>query len=279
MRRVAGLLRLLPSAGLLPAPTAAQPASAVGAAFSTILCRHLHSSTSASAPIHIEDEPYCRQRQQVVLGNRVPTTAPDTWLAPDAIIIGDVDLFDKVSIWSGAVLRGDLNSIRVSAFSSIGDRTIVHAARTSPTGLSAATVIGRHVVVGQCCVLRSTTIGNEAVIGDKCILLEGSVMEDQSVLAPGSVLSPGALVESGQLWAGVPARFVRDLTKDEKADIKPLAESIFPLVDQRIDAELPLNGAFWEAESLRAKLIAASPQYANMLSGWQEVEPTPDDFA
>lgn len=76
-------------------------------------------------------------------------------------------------------------------------------------------MIGRHVVVGQCCVLRSTTIGNEAVIGEKCILLEGSVMEDQSVLAPGSVLSPGALVESGQLWAGVPARFVRDLTKDE----------------------------------------------------------------
>ena len=57
-----------------------------------------------------------------------------------------------------------------------------------------------------------------------------------------------------------------------------MAESIFPLVDQRIDAELPTSGAFWEAESLRAKLIAASPQYAAMLSGWQVVEPTPDDF-
>lgn len=213
-----------------------------------------------------------------MLGNRVPTTAPDTWLAPDAVLIGDVDLFDRVSVWSGAVLRGDLNSIRVSAFSSIGDRTVVHAARTSPTGLSAATLIGRHVVIGQSCVLRSTTIGDEAVIGDKCVLLEGSVVEGHSVLAPGSVLTPGARLESGQLWAGTPARYVRDLTKDEKADIKPLAESIFALVDQRADAELPASSAYQEAETLRAKLIAASPQYAGMLSGWQDVEPTPDDF-
>ena len=64
----------------------------------------------------------------------------------------------------------------------------------------------------------------------------------------------------------------------QKADIKPLAESIFPLVDQRADAELPGSSAYWEAEGLRAKLIAASPQYAAMLSGWQDVEPTPDDF-
>ena len=64
----------------------------------------------------------------------------------------------------------------------------------------------------------------------------------------------------------------------QKADIKPLAESIYPLVDQRLDAELPASSAYWEAESLRSKLIAASPQYAAMLGGWQNVEPTPDDF-
>jgi carbonic anhydrase/acetyltransferase-like protein (isoleucine patch superfamily) len=64
-------------------------------------------------------------------------------------------------------------------------------------------------------VLRSTTFGVEAVIGDKCVLLEGSVVESQAVVAPGSVVAPGALVGSGQLWAGTPARYVRDLTKDE----------------------------------------------------------------
>lgn len=175
----------------------------------------------------------------------------------------------QVSIWYGAVLRGDLNAIRVGSFSNIQDKTIIHAARcvqspcarwqtmhpmrsshllilplyfpakssncmqqavssfqgialrvvhacrTSPTGLMAATVIGRYCTVGQGCLLRSATIENECIVGDRSILLEGSLMENHSVLAPGSVLPPGRLVPAGQLWAGNPARFVRDLTKDE----------------------------------------------------------------
>ena len=87
--------------------------------------------------------------------------------------------------------------------------------RTSPTGLSAATSIGRYVTVGQSCVLRSTTIEHECIIGDKSILMEGSLVESQSILAPGTVVTPGRLIPSGQLWAGNPARYVRDLTKDE----------------------------------------------------------------
>ena len=87
--------------------------------------------------------------------------------------------------------------------------------RTSPTGLSAATQIGNWVTVGQRCLLRSTNIQDEVVLGDNCILMEGSMVESQSVLAPGTVLPPGHLVPSGQLYAGNPARYVRDLTVDE----------------------------------------------------------------
>lgn len=87
--------------------------------------------------------------------------------------------------------------------------------RTSPTGLSAATSIGRYVTVGQGCMLRSTTIEHESVIGDKCVLMEGSLVESHCVLAPGTVVTPGRLIPYGQLWAGNPARFVRDLTSDE----------------------------------------------------------------
>lgn len=87
--------------------------------------------------------------------------------------------------------------------------------RTSPTGLSAATTVGRYVTIGQGCVLRSATIEDEVLIGEKCVLMEGSLVENHSILAPGSVLPPGRLVPSGQLWAGNPAKFVRELTKDE----------------------------------------------------------------
>ncbi len=89
------------------------------------------------------------------------------------------------------------------------------ACRTSPTGLSAATTIGRYVTIGQSCVLRSATVEDEVLIGEKCVLMEGSLVENHCILAPGTVLPPGRLVPSGQLWAGNPAKFVRNLTKDE----------------------------------------------------------------
>ena len=65
-------------------------------AASAVQHRSFTSSSSCQAPVHIEDEPYCRQRQLLVLGNRVPVLAPDSWVAPNAVVIGDVDLFDKV---------------------------------------------------------------------------------------------------------------------------------------------------------------------------------------
>jgi carbonic anhydrase/acetyltransferase-like protein (isoleucine patch superfamily) len=111
---------------------------------------------------------------------------------------------------------------------------LAHACRTSPTGLSAATVIGRYCTVGQGCLLRSATIEHECIVGDRSILLEGSLMESHSVLAPGSVLPPGRLVPARQLWAGNPARFVRDLTKDEaRSCCTVLACAALPLCHQR----------------------------------------------
>ncbi len=71
------------------------------------------------------------------------------------------------------------------------------------------------MTVGKGCLLRSTVLEDEVLLGDRCILLEGSVVETHSILAPGSVVPPGRLIPSGQLWGGNPARFVRDLTKDE----------------------------------------------------------------
>jgi hypothetical protein len=125
---------------------------------STIPVRQFSAAPQLYSPTHIQDEPYCRQRQLLVLGNRVPALSQDGWVAPNAVIVGDVDLYDKVrnlmftskglsgssalaaarlrlvchlqvSVWYGCVLRGDLNNITVNSFSNIQDRSIIHAAR------------------------------------------------------------------------------------------------------------------------------------------------------
>lgn len=247
--------------GLAPASSAAATSSSGFGSAVGQQCRQFTSSPVARG-VHIEDEPYCRQRQVIILGNRVPTMSPDTWLADNAVLIGDVDLYDKASIWYGCVLRGDLNNISVGAFSNIQDRTVIHAARSSPTGLSAATSIGNYVTVGPGSLLRSCTVQDEVVIGERCVLLEGSLVEKTAVLAPGAVVPPGRLIPSGQLWAGNPARYVRDLTKDEKAEIKPLAESVFRAMDLNKDEQMEESIAYLEAEKVRARL-AAFPAYAD----------------
>ncbi|KAL3132030.1 hypothetical protein ABBQ32_008649 [Trebouxia sp. C0010 RCD-2024] len=235
----------------------ALPSSLQAQVPATVASRRLLTSGSLPlcSPVHIEDEPFCRQRQLITLGNRVPVIAPDTWIAPNAVLVGDVDLFDKTSIWYGCVLRGDLNSIRIGAFSNVQDKTVMHAARTSPTGLSAATTVGRYVTIGQGCVLRSATVEDEVLIGEKCVLMEGSLVENHCVLAPGTVLPPGRLVPSGQLWAGNPAKYVRDLTKDEKAEIANIASAVFKTTDMHSSEFLPVGTAYIEAEKLRKSLI------------------------
>lgn len=196
----------------------------------------------------------CRQRSIIHLGERIVTVAPDSWVAPSAVCVGDVDLYGRSSVWHNCVLRGDLESIKIGEFSNVLDRTVIHAARSTPTGLPAATTIGKSVTIGQGCLLRSVTVDDECIIGDRCIMLEGSIMEKNSILAPGSVLPPGRRIPSGELWSGTPARFVRKLTKDEKAEIPLLAAAIDPSIEAHRAEFLPESSAYREAEHLRSIL-------------------------
>ncbi len=165
----------------------------------------------------------------------------------------------QVSVWHGAVLRGDLNHIRVGAGSTILDRAVLHAARSSPTGLPASTVVGKGVTVGERCLLRSATVGDSSVLGDGCILMEGSVVGASSVLAPGTVLPPGRAVPDGELWAGVPASHVRPLTGDEKAALPALAAGYARLAAGAAAEELPAGGFIYrDAERVREVLAEAA---------------------
>lgn len=205
----------------------------------------------------ISDEWFMRQRKNIILGDRTPITVPGIWIAPNAVIVGDVDLIDRVSVWYGCVLRGDLNNITVGSMTNIQDRTVIHAARTSPTGLTAATLIGKNVTIQPQCVLRSVRIEDNCMVGAKSVLLEGSMMEPNSILSPGSVLPPARRVPTGELWAGNPARFVRKLTAEEIANIPLIADDIRDTAWTHLAEDLPHGTAWRVVERVRAADIEA----------------------
>lgn len=211
----------------------------------------------AATSVSIEQEWYLRQRNQVTIGNRVPHAAVGVYLAPSAVVIGDVDLWDRVSVWNNVVIRGDLNNITINALSNIQDRTVIHAARTSPTGLPAATVLGKYVTVEPGCVLRSCRVGDYCLVGARSVLCEGSMMEEGSILGPGSVLPPARRIPAGEMWAGAPARFVRKLHGDEKDELQKMAEEVSKLAWDVSSEVLPYGGAWRKVEELREKLVKA----------------------
>lgn len=204
----------------------------------------------------VEREIYNRQRQLLPLGLKVPDVAVDAWIAPNATLIGDVLVEDRSIVWYSSVLRGDLNHIKLGAYSNVGAKTIIHAAESSPTGLSAETVIGKRVTIGSNCSLRSCVIEDEVVIGDSSVILEGSLVEKHAILEAGSVVPPGRRIPGGQLWAGNPVRYVRDVTSDEKEQIPKLANNVYEVASTHAEEFLPFPSAYIEAEKLKKDLLS-----------------------
>jgi carbonic anhydrase/acetyltransferase-like protein (isoleucine patch superfamily) len=132
--------------------------------------------------------------------------------------------------------------------------------RSVPTGLNPATVIGRHVTIGAGSLLRSVVVEDEVAIGQRCVLMEGAVVESGAVLADGTVVPPGRRIPGKQLWAGSPARYVRDVSYDEAHEITHLAKSIGSLADAHGDQLLPEQdmNAFKDAAALKAALTGSS---------------------
>ena len=128
-----------------------------------------------------------------------PTVGADVWLAPTAVLIGDVHVGDRASIWFGAVLRGDASRITVGERSSIQDNCVIHCADGLPTR------VGSDVVVGHGSLLEGCVIEDGAVIGMGSIVLQRATVGARSVLAAGAVLGEGKAVGPGMLAAGVPA--------------------------------------------------------------------------
>lgn len=142
----------------------------------------------------------------------MPTIHPDAWIAPGAVVIGDVHIGAETNVWFGCVIRGDVMPIRIGARTNIQDGTVVHVTRkTGPTH------IGSGVTVGHQAIIHAATIEDDAFVGMGARVLDMAVVESGGFLAAGALLTPNKRVKKGEVWAGNPAKFFRPMTEEEIA--------------------------------------------------------------
>ena len=139
-----------------------------------------------------------------------PDIHPDAFVAPSAYVIGKVDIGSKASIWFNCTVRGDEEPIHIGAGTNIQDGTTIHT-----SGGITDTWIGEHVLVGHMCLLHGCRIEDRAFVGMGSIILDEAVVESNAMLAAGSLLTPGKHIPTGELWAGSPAKFKRDLLPED----------------------------------------------------------------
>lgn len=154
-----------------------------------------------------------------------PQLAAGSWIHSSAQVIGDVVLGADVSIWCNAVLRGDVNHIRVGAGSNIQDLSMCHVSHKTPAKPQGSPlIIGSMVTVGHGVILHGCEIGDECLIGMGSIVMDDVVIEDHVMLGAGSLVSPGKRLRRGMLYMGRPAVAVRPLTEAEMAFLRYSAE-------------------------------------------------------
>lgn len=142
---------------------------------------------------------------------RSPVIDPSARLAENAAVIGDVSLGENVTVWYGAVLRGDVGAILVGKGSNIQDNCVFHC------GLESPTTVGENVIVGHGAILHSCTVGDNCLIGMGATLLDGCVIGEGSIIGAGALVPPGKVIPPRSMVMGVPGRVVRAVTEEEVA--------------------------------------------------------------
>jgi len=150
----------------------------------------------------------------------VPHVAEGVYLAPTASIIGDTQIGAGSSIWFGAVLRGDVQPIRIGARTSIQDNSVVHA-----TGGWTPTLVGDEVTVGHAVILHGCTVHDRVLVGMGSIVMDAAEIGSDTILGAGSLVLTETKIPSGVLAHGRPARPIRDLREDELKFIREAAQT------------------------------------------------------
>jgi carbonic anhydrase/acetyltransferase-like protein (isoleucine patch superfamily) len=140
-----------------------------------------------------------------------PRIAPDVFVAPGAVVAGDVEIGPGSSVWFNAVIRGDSAPVRIGARSNVQDGAVLHVDPGCPC------VVGDDVTIGHRAIVHGTTVGNGVTVGMGSILLSRSRVGDRAIVAAGAVVAEGAEVAPGALVMGVPARERRILDEERQA--------------------------------------------------------------
>ena len=170
--------------------------------------------------------------------NFVPRLGARVYVDSMALVLGQIDLGEDVSIWPFVAARGDVNRIVIGARSNIQDNSVLHVThdgKYTPGG--SPLLIGSDVTVGHGAILHACTVEDACLIGMGAVLLDQAHVGKHSLIAAGSVLSPGKIVEPGSMWRGNPARFVRMLSDIEIESLYYSAKNYVKLKDEY------LNGA------------------------------------
>ena len=144
-----------------------------------------------------------------------PRIHDSAFIAANATIVGDVKIGEDSNIWYGCVLRGDVNDIVIGKRTNIQDGSVIHV-----TTDFQGTYVGDDVTVGHNTILHACTVEDFGFVGMGACVMDGAVIEGFGMLAAGGLLTPGKRIPKGQIWAGSPAKYMRDLTDDEISYIK-----------------------------------------------------------
>ena len=150
--------------------------------------------------------------------DHIPRIAQDCYIDDMSVIIGDVALAQDVSVWPFAVIRGDVNYIRIGARSNVQDHCMLHVShKTDKKPQGSPMVIGEDVTIGHHVTLHGCQLGNRILIGINSVVLDDVIIEDDVMVGAGSLVPPRKTLESGYLYVGRPVQQVRRLTEQELA--------------------------------------------------------------
>jgi carbonic anhydrase/acetyltransferase-like protein (isoleucine patch superfamily) len=140
----------------------------------------------------------------------VPTIADNTFIAPNATVIGDVVIGAESGIWFNCLLRGDVNEIRIGERTNIQDGSVVHV-----SGQGQGTYIGNDITIGHMALIHACTLEDGCFIGMNATVMDDCVVESGAMVAAGALVPPGKRVLAGQVWGGTPARYLRDIRESD----------------------------------------------------------------
>lgn len=160
---------------------------------------------------------------------KYPKIAEDAFIAANAVIIGDVEIGSKASIWYGCVVRGDVHHIRIGEGTNIQDGTVIHVNRND-----GPTIIGKGVTVGHMALLHACILEDHCFVGMGSKVIDNAVVKTHGMVAAGALISPNKVVDSKQLWAGVPGKFFRELSQQEIDYIKISEDNYVKLASEHL---------------------------------------------